>query len=291
MDYEVFGGVGRETINQIAEAFLETLESITNKEAIVYSNLSTARDIFDRELASKYELWLAYYGDYTRLYNTETSWNNWIGVQYSDRGTVPGINGYVDMDIYKEQIFLSNTEEIPEVDNPTPDIPEGGTVSYTVQRGDTLSEIASRYNTTYQEIARLNNISNPNLIYPGQILTIPSNYVVPGDEEGCTGSIYYTVKQGDTLSEIAVKYGVTVSHIVEQNNIRNPNLIYLGERLRIKRNCGSDSVTQTGTTYIIRSGDTLWNIARRYGTTVNNIVRKNNIQNPDLIYPGEVINL
>lgn len=52
MDYEVFGGVGRETINQIAEAFLETLESITNKEAIVYSNLSTARDIFDRELAS-----------------------------------------------------------------------------------------------------------------------------------------------------------------------------------------------------------------------------------------------
>ena len=206
MDYEVFGGVGRETINQIAEAFLETLESITNKEAIVYSNLSTARDIFDRELASKYELWLAYYGDYTRLYNTETSWNNWIGVQYSDRGTVPGINGYVDMDIYKEQIFLSNTEEIPEVDNPTPDIPEGGTVSYTVQRGDTLSEIASRYNTTYQEIARLNNIFNPNLIYPGQILTIPSNYVVPGDEEGCTGSIYYTVKQGDTLSEIAVKY-------------------------------------------------------------------------------------
>lgn len=289
MDYEVFGGVGRETINQIAEAFLETLENITNKEAIVYSNLSTARDIFDTNLASKYELWLAYYGDYTRLYNTETSWNNWIGVQYSDKGTVPGISGYVDMDIYKEKIFLNSTEEIPEVEIPV--TPEGETVKYTVQRGDTLSEIASRYNTTYLEIARLNNISNPNLIYPGQILTISSNYAVPGDEEGCTGSIYYTVKQGDTLSEIAVKYGVTVNHIVEQNNIRNPNLIYPGERLRIKRNCGSDGTSETVETYIVKRGDTLWDIARKYGTTVNNIVRKNNIKNPDLIYPGEVINL
>ena len=242
MDYEVFGGVGKEEVNQIASAFIETVEELSGKQVVIYSDLSNARDMFSKELADKYELWLAYYGDYERLYNTNTSWDNWIGVQYSDKGEVAGINGYVDRDL---------------------------------------------------ELSRLNNIENPNLIYPGEILTIPNIKVENGNEENATGSIYYTVKRGDTLSEIAAKYGVTVSHIVSQNNIQNPNLIYPGEVLRIKRNSGSDRInnTENNRTYIVKSGDTLYQIARRFGTTVSDIVSKNNIKNPNLIYPGEVINL
>ncbi len=89
MDYEVFGGVSREESNRIAEVFLETAKRLTNKEVIVYSDLSNARDRFGREIADNYELWIAYYGDYNNLRNVETSWERWIGVQYTDRGYVP----------------------------------------------------------------------------------------------------------------------------------------------------------------------------------------------------------
>ena len=91
MDYEVFGGVSVEESNNIAQVFLETVKRLTNKEVIVYSNLSNARDRFSRQIADNYELWIAYYGDYNNLRNIETRWQKWIGVQYTDRGYVPGI--------------------------------------------------------------------------------------------------------------------------------------------------------------------------------------------------------
>ena len=141
MDYEVFGGVVRTEVNNIAEAFLTTLQQLTNKEVIVYSNLSTARDIFNTNIASKYQLWLAYYGGYNRLQNTTTSWNNWIGVQYTDVGRINGINGNVDRDLFPSSIFLNNTGEIPEVTPPTNET-NNQTMQYVVKRGDTLSEIA-----------------------------------------------------------------------------------------------------------------------------------------------------
>lgn len=89
MDYEVFGGVGIEESNQIADIFLETVKRLTNKEVIVYSDLSNSIDRFSKEIANNYELWLAYYGDYNELNNIQSNWNNWIGVQYTDRGIVP----------------------------------------------------------------------------------------------------------------------------------------------------------------------------------------------------------
>ena len=222
MDYEVFGGVSIEESNQIAQVFLESVKRLTNKEVIVYSDLSNARDRFGREIADNYELWIAYYGDYNNLRYVETSWERWIGVQYTDRGYVPGISGNVDRDLYTENIFLSDTSVIPNTDNPNDTI-NTETISYTIQSGDTLSEIASRYGTTVQELSDINNITNPNLIYPGETIRIATNSTVHGSETRGTGSIIYTVQRGNTLSQIANTYGVTVAHIVELNNIQNPN--------------------------------------------------------------------
>ena len=96
---------------------------------------------------------------------------------------------------------------------------------YKVQSGDTLSEIAARYGTTVNELMSLNGISNPNLIYPGEVLRIRGNV---------SGSVAtYTVQSGDTLSEIAARYGTTVNELVNLNEINNPNLIYTGEVLRL----------------------------------------------------------
>ena len=289
MDYEVFGGVGIEESNNIAQVFLESVKRLTNKEVIVYSDLSNARDRFNRSIADNYELWIAYYGDYNNLAEVETSWERWIGVQYTDRGNVPGIGGNVDRDLYTENIFLSDTSEIPNTQNPNDSI-NTETVFYTIQAGDTLSEIASRYGTTVQELVDINNLANPNLIYPGETLRVATNSTVHGSETRGTGSITYTVQRGNTLSQIANAYGVTVSHIVEMNNLQNPNLIYPGEKLRITQSTNTtlNLVTQNNY-YTVQRGDTLSGIARRYGVTVSYLVNLNGIQNPNLIYPGQFI--
>ncbi len=289
MDYEVFGGVGIEESNNIAQVFLESVKRLTNKEVIVYSDLSNARDRFNRSIADNYELWLAYYGDYNNLAEVETSWERWIGVQYTDRGKVPGISGNVDRDLYTENIFLSDTSEIPNTANPNDSI-NTETNSYIVQPGDTLSEIASRYGTTVQELVAINHLANPNLIFPGETLRVTTNSTVHGSETRGTGSITYTVQRGNTLSQIANAYGVTVSHIVEMNNLQNPNLIYPGEKLRITESTNTtiNSVIQDNY-YTVQRGDTLSGIARRYGVTVQYLVNLNGIANQNLIYPGQLI--
>ena len=289
MDYEVFGGVSIEESNNIAQVFLESVKRLTNKEVIVYSDLSNATDRFNRQLADNYELWLAYYGDYNNLTDVQTSWDNWIGVQYTDRGNVSGIGGSVDRDLYTDSIFLSNTSEIPNTENPNNSI-NTESVYYTVQPGDTLSKIASQYGTTVQELVDINNITNPNLIYPGQSLRVLTNSTVQGEETRATGSITYTVQRGNTLSQIASAYGVTVEHIVELNDITNPNLIYPGEKLRITEsiNTSLNPVLQNNY-YTVQRGDTLSGIARRYGVTTRYLVNLNGIRNPNLIYPGQLI--
>lgn len=98
-------------------------------------------------------------------------------------------------------------------------------IEYIVKSGDTLSEIAEKYNTTYQKIAKDNNISNPNLIYPNQKLKIYTNV---------SQETIYIVKSGDTLSEIAQKFNTTYQKIAKDNNISNPNLIFPNQKLVIK---------------------------------------------------------
>lgn len=100
------------------------------------------------------------------------------------------------------------------------------TSTYTVQSGDTLSGIASKLGTSYQTLASLNGISNPNLIYVGQVLQVTGS--------ASTSSVYYTVRVGDNLSNIAGRYGTSYQSIASLNGLTNPNLIYAGQTLKIK---------------------------------------------------------
>lgn len=296
LDYEVFGGVSVTEINNIATVFLETTKRLTNKEVIIYSDLYNAKTVFSRELADKYPLWVADYTSNENIEKQQTNWKNWTGWQYTDRGVVNGISGYVDRDKYVKEIFLEETSEIPRNDNPNEDKSSNTrTVTYTVQSGDTLWQIANKYGTTVQEIANINRIANPNLIYPGQVLQILENSTVAGKEERGTGSIVYTVKSGDTVSKIAMAYGVTVNHIVEINDIQNANLIYPGEKIRITES-RSNQLNEMGdpnldVTYVVRKGDTLWGISRKFGVSVDYLVAKNGIRDRNLIYVGEIIRI
>lgn len=289
LDYEQFGGVAREQINQIAVAFIKKIKELTEKEVIIYSDLSNAENIFNAEVTNNGELWLAYYGDYNNLENINSNWSEFIGVQYTDRGVVSGINTNVDRDLFSEEIFLEDISEIPNIENPN-DSYNTQTISYIVQRGDTLSEIANKYGTSVQEIARINGIQNVNLIYPGQVLKITTNSNINGFETNSTGKTYYTIQRGDTLYAISRKYSVSIQNIVNWNNIQNPNRIYPGQTLILYGNYSTLN-NNNYIEYTVRRGDSLWRIARRYRTTVRSIAVHNGISNPNLIYPGQILRI
>lgn len=230
MDFESFGDLNVQQINEISLAFLQKVQQLTGKEVVIYSDASNASDTFNSQLANTYPLWVAQYGVTTP---DTGNWSSYEGFQYSDTGTVPGISGYTDLDTFTEAIFLNSTEQVT-----TPENTINTVETYTVQAGNTLSQIAAKYGTTVSEIAGLNGISNPNLIYVGQVLKIDTTNdisVVTSDKYE-TNHIIYTIQSGDTLTSIAQKYDVTIASIVQLNSIQNPNLIYAGERLRINLN-------------------------------------------------------
>lgn len=282
MDFESFGELTNEQINEISLAFLQKLQELTNKEVVIYSNAYSARTKFSVELAQLYPLWIAEYG--VEVPTSNVNWNNWIGFQFTDKGEVSGINGYVDRDKFTKEIFLSTAGEvIPEPENPQP--PENNEVIYIVKRGDTLSQIAKDYGVSVQSIVDNNGIVNPNLIYVGQKLIIKGGTENAGGEQN---QVVYIVKRGDSLSQIAQNYRVSVQSIVNSNNIANPNLIYVGQRLVIK---GTQGFQPNYIYYRVRWGDNLYRIARRYRVSVQSIVRLNHIMNPNLIYAGQLLKI
>ncbi|OIL14492.1 peptidoglycan-binding protein [Oenococcus oeni] len=111
--------------------------------------------------------------------------------------------------------------------------------SYTVASGDTLTSIAKAYGTTVSAIATANNISNPDYIYVGEVLTIGSSTSTSTSTSSTSSSSTssssksYTVASGDTLTSIAKAYGVSISTLAKLNNISNTNLIYAGTTLKI----------------------------------------------------------
>lgn len=228
MDFESFGDLSKEEINSISTAFLEKLKALTNKEVIIYSDAFNARDVFGTGLANSYPLWIAEYD--VASPSNDVNWTNWQGFQYTDMGIVNGIRGFVDKDKFTENIFLASTSPVNTEENKTNNIE-----LYTVKRGNTLSELALRFGTTVSEIAGLNGIRNPNLIFTGEVLKIDTTR--PLEEITNTSydanHIIYTVKRGNTLTYIANMFGVTIQSIARLNNIKNVNLIFTGERLRI----------------------------------------------------------
>jgi len=172
--------------------------------------------------------------------------------------------------------------------------------TYTVVSGDTLSGIAARFGTTVAKLQALNGIKDPNLIHVGQVLkilesgtggsTTSSGSGSSGTQTAAPNNNLYTVKKGDTLSGIALKFGTTVAKLQSLNNIKNPNLIHVGQVLKTKATTAS-SGTSTPSTYTVKSGDTLSGIALKYGTTVSKLQSLNGIKDANRIYVGQVLKL
>lgn len=157
--------------------------------------------------------------------------------------------------------------------------------AYTVKKGDTLYLIARDHGTSVDAIISLNNLKTTHLEV-GQVLTLPES----GDDgssvpPGSGSTFQYTVKSGDTLYLIAVSYGTTVDAIMSLNNLRTTE-IYPGQVLTIPGNGGGS--TPSGTWYTVQYGDSLYLIARAYGTTVEALMAANGLYSTE-IYPGQTI--
>jgi len=153
--------------------------------------------------------------------------------------------------------------------------------TYTVRSGDTLGSIAARYGTTAASLASLNGISNPNLIFAGQVLALSGS-----SRSSVSSGTSYAVRSGDTLSGIAAKYGTTTANLVSINGISNPNFLSVGQVIKVSGSAVSYSATRS---YTVRSGDTLGSISSRLGVTVNGLANANNIRNTNLIFTGQVL--
>lgn len=162
---------------------------------------------------------------------------------------------------------------------------DGGYRIYIVARGDTVRSLANRFNSTVDLILAHNPaITNANVIYEGQRLTIYDRGTGNPPPPPPGGGETYYVQRGDTLRKIATKFGTSVDVLIRLNpQISNPNVIYVGQAITVP----GDSAT-----YVVQRGDTLRIIANKFGTTVNNLLSLNpNITNPNVIYVGQVLNV
>ena len=225
---------------------------------------------------------------------------------YGDSGLMTKANAYFGIKWTKGcgyDCYTSNTWEVIKGENIT--IQAGfrayNSVADSVKDYYDLITGSSRYSgavnnkdakSTIKAIHEGGYATDPN--YQAKVMSIINAYNLTQYDACMTGAnttatpstpsaTTYTVKSGDTLSAIAKKYNTSVDSLVSLNNIKNKNLIYVGQVLKI------NGATSTKEYYTIKSGDTLSAIAKKYGTTVNQLVSWNNIKNANLIYPNQKI--
>lgn len=184
------------------------------------------------------------------------------------------------------QLYPGQNICVPRTTPPPQQCPPG-TFAYTVQPGDSMFLIAQRFGISLEALIAANpQIPNPNLIFPGQIVCVPRT----GD--GCPpGTFAYTVQPGDSMFLIAQRFGVSLNALIQANpQIPNPNLIFPGQIVCVPITSKTPRCPAGTFAYTVQSGDTMFNIARRFGVSLDDLIRANpQIPNPNLIKPGQIV--
>ncbi|QFG05433.1 endolysin [Bacillus phage 031MP002] len=270
------GGLGKTALTDAALAFLDYINSKGHK-AVLYINKNYYDNYLDMSrILNKYEVWIARYNSFLNVEGADY----W---QYTDKGKVDGIAGYVDMN---HSLDDGKTEKAGSTTPPkkvAATKPKARTKNsdgtYTVRSGDTLSEIAADFGVKASDLQKWNGIKNANVISVGQKLKLKGST----SSSSSSSTKTYTVKSGDSLSGIAAKYGTTVSKLQSLNGIKDPNFIKVGQKIKISGSSSSSS----SKTITVKSGDTVSELAAKYGTTKEKIRSWNKLDSDYTIYAGQ----
>lgn len=162
--------------------------------------------------------------------------------------------------------------------------------TYRVKAGDSLWSIANQYGVSIAQIKSANQLQS-NLIFLNQVLKISSGGTTTQTTTNRTSTMVHTVKSGDTLAQIASRYGTTYQNIMQLNSLTN-FIIYPGQQLKVKGVASNPqpaprpNTSTSGSYYTVQPGDSLSLIASKYGTTYQHIMQLNGLNN-FMIYPGQ----
>lgn len=241
LDLETHDGQKKDKIIERAKVWLDLVEAAFGKKPVIYSGQYFLQDYFTEAgggppvWAKDYPLWLAQYpnnySDGSKPF-LPRGWFKWTFWQYSEKGRVNGINANVDLNV-----FNGTLEELYQFAGAKPVASDAKPAKHKVAAGDSFESIANKYGVTVRELVS----ANPQLLKTGDALTIPVAVAIPseggtsspGAGSGSSSPRTYTVKAGDTLYAIAVKYGTTVAAIASANSISNVNNISVGQTLVI----------------------------------------------------------
>jgi len=157
---------------------------------------------------------------------------------------------------------------------------------HIVKRGENLSYLAKKYGVSLSSLMSANNLSNKHILKVGERLLIP----VSSDVTLQT----YVVKKGDTVSDLALRFGSSAGEIKKLNDLTNPHRIKKGQKLKIPtRNGNGDKGKTNGRwiTYVVKKGDSLWNIAKAFGVLIEKLIQWNNLGAPSKLQVGEKIRI
>ena len=154
----------------------------------------------------------------------------------------------------------------------------------TVQRGDTLGGIAARYGVPSAELVQANGLADADVIYAGQTLVIPR-------QDKSTGGQLYTIQQGESLAQIARRYGVSVDQVVAANHLADRNAITAGQQITIPSDQPPSNQSAQDVTYTMQRGDSLYRVSLIFGVTVDDLLAANNLASPNAVYPGLVLRI
>ena len=245
LDLEVTDGLTRDKIIPRVKAWLDVVEQAFGRKPMIYSGVSFLETNLSElgggppAWAKDYPFWLSWY---PAPYVPEMSplmprgWFNWTFWQYSDSGRMNGINTKVNLDVFNgtlEQLYAFAGAQASAQEPRT----------HVVAAGDSFESIANKYGVTVRELVS----ANPQLLKISDKLTVPVPVAIPqesgtnststtGSGMGMPTGQSYTVKRGDTLSSIAVRFGTTVAALAAANNITNPNAIQVGQVLIVPSN-------------------------------------------------------
>ncbi|MBW4828172.1 MAG: LysM peptidoglycan-binding domain-containing protein [Clostridiaceae bacterium] len=158
---------------------------------------------------------------------------------------------------------------------------------YTIRAGDTLFNIGQRFNVSVEALLRANPGIDPNNLQIGQVICIPR--AMPPGPPPCPNGFFYTIRAGDTLFNIGQRFNVSVEALLRANPGIDPNNLQIGQVICIPRPIPPIPPCRNGFFYVIRRGDTLFNISRRFNVSVEALIRANPGIDPNNLQIGQII--